>query len=273
MKTVLSDISIVVIGYDPYIDVWNHYFELLNKYWANRPATYLITNTITPNYEGVNVIPAGQNAEWSKKVQVAIKNIHTKYFILLLEDFFTTHPVNNNALNELLGVIDDNNIKYCKLLNQSRIKGKDFNSYKNLKIIGREEEYGISLQPSIWNVEFLKKIVGTDNYNAWIFEFNQIHDRKWNSTTIDSLAENRNLLQITHAVVQGKYLPSAIKVFRKQAYEINTTQRPVLSFMENFMYRTKCLVAENCPKWGHNVFKLLGQLMGVDFVSDRQKNN
>ena len=37
VKDIYNDVSILVVGYDGYIDVWNHFFELMNKYWSERP--------------------------------------------------------------------------------------------------------------------------------------------------------------------------------------------------------------------------------------------
>ncbi len=263
-------VSLVIIGYDPYKDVWDHYFELLNRYWSDRPATYLITNEITPEYAGVQAIAAGKDAEWSKKVQVALEQVQTKYFVLLLEDFFTTRPVNGQNFCDLMSLIEENDIQYCKLLNQSKIKGKRFADRKSLHIINRDEEYGISLQPAIWNRDYLRETVGSENYNAWIFEFNQIKDRKQNRDRIDCLADDSNILEITHAVVQSKYLPSAVKVFKKQGYPLNTQARAVFSGKENFKYRFKQFVKHHTPKFMHKGLKKVGRKMNVDFVSDRQ---
>ena len=270
MNEVNQNVSLLIIGFDPYKDVWDHYFELLEKYWPDRPKTYLATNVLIPDYKNVTVIPAGADAEWSKKVNVALPGIDTDYVVLLLEDFFTTSPVSNQDLNELVDCMVKHKLNYCKLLNQAKIKGDVFDNKSYLRVIGDSEEYGISLQPAIWNKEFLLKTVGPENYNAWIFEFKQVKQKNQNRNGIDCIADKRNVLKITHAVVQSKYLRRAVKVFEKQNYHIDTTQRPKLSKKENFMYRLKCVVAENTPKWLVPTLKKVGKRMGVDFVSDRQ---
>lgn len=270
MDGMMEKISLLIIGFDPYKDVWDHYFDLLNKYWSDRPQTYLATNVLTPNYQNVIAIPAGEDAEWSKKVNVALAEIKTPYVILLLEDFFTTEPVENVALEELLDCIIKNQIKYCKLLNQSKIKGDVFDNKKYLRVIGSSEEYGISLQPAIWEKDFLLTMVGTENYNAWIFELNQVKHKKQNSNGIDCIADKRNILKITHAVVQSKYLRKAVRVFAKQNYPLNIEKRPMMSFKENFKYRLKCAVAEIMPKKLRPFFKKIGKLIRIDYVSDRQ---
>jgi len=270
MNDYLNDVSLLIVGYDPYKDVWDHYFELLEKYWPERPKTYLATNELTPDYNNVTVIPAGSDAEWSKKVIVALEQIDTPFVVLLLEDFFTTRPVDSSKLAELVACMKNDNLNYCKLLNQSKIKGKVYGGKNYLRIIGEDQDYGISLQPSIWRKDFLSKTVGTENYNAWIFEFNQVKNKIQNQNGIDCIGDRRNVLEITHAVVQSKYLRKAVKVFEKQDYDINLSARPMLSKKDNFKYRLKCSVAEKTPKFLKPVLKKVGKLMKVDFVSDRQ---
>ena len=268
---ILDNISLLIIGYDPYNDVWDHYFYLLNKYWKKRPKTYLISNELVPDYYGVKVISAGKSAEWSNKVMVGLKNIDTKYVLLLLEDFFTTTSVSNDVLSNLLYVMEENNIKYCKLLNQSKIEGKSFNNLDYLHVINKNEKYGISLQPSIWEKHFLENLVGPENYNAWIFEFNQVANPIQNENGIvDSIADDRNILNITHAVVQGKYLRKAVKVFKKQGYMIDDGHREVLTRIENFKYMFKRFISQYSPDFFKPLLKKIGRLIGVEFISDRE---
>ena len=43
------NVALLIIGYDGYVDVWDSYFELLNKYWPStiRPKTYLANECVT----------------------------------------------------------------------------------------------------------------------------------------------------------------------------------------------------------------------------------
>ncbi|MCM1257606.1 MAG: hypothetical protein NC307_07095 [Roseburia sp.] len=266
----LKDISLLIIGFDPYIDVWDHYFELLDKYWAKRPKTYLATNTIEPDYLNVTVFPIGKDAEWSKKVYKSLEKLDTKYVLLLLEDFFTTSYVNNKSLDDLIGLMKENNISYCKLLNQSKMRGMAFKGKKYLHVIKRDDEYGISLQPAIWEKEFLKELVGTGNYNAWVFEMNQIRNKYQNNNGINCLADDRNILQITHAVVQSQYLRHAVRVFKKQGYYLNVGKRKVMSVPDTIKYRAKQFFSEYTPRCLKPFMKNMGRLFKFSFVSDRR---
>lgn len=270
IKDIKNNVSIVVIGFDGYKDVWDHYFNLINKYWYNRPKTYLFTNELTITYENTLTIPCGKNSEWSLKVKKAMEIIDTKYVVLLLEDFFTNSNVDSTKLYELISCMEKNDLKYCKLLNQSKIRGESFDNKDYLHVIPKDDKYGISLQPAIWEKEFLKELVGNENYNAWIFEFNRVANPIQNQNQINCIADDRNVLNITHAIVQSKYLRKAIKSFKKQNYIINTNERRQLTFIENLKYDLKCWFSEYTPTFLKPIFKSIGRLMKIDFVSDRQ---
>lgn len=58
--------------------------------------------------------------------------------------------------------------------------------------------------------------IGRDNYNAWKFEMNQLNGEKYNINKIEYLIDDRNILNITHAVVQSSYLRSAVKRWKNR---------------------------------------------------------
>ena len=116
------NVALLIIGYDGYVDVWDSYFELLNKYWPStiRPKTYLVTSVLHPNYDGVEVISAGENSEWSNKARTALEQINEDYVVLLLEDFFTTRNVDGKKLEHIVNLMEDNNLTFCRILDQKR---------------------------------------------------------------------------------------------------------------------------------------------------------
>lgn len=268
-----SDISVLFIGFDGYIDVWNHCFELLNKNWPNRPKTYLACSELKPSYDNVEIINAGKNSEWSKKVQVALDQIDTKYVLLMLEDFFVSEPVDNKKIVEALELVRSDDIKFyqilVQLIHQDRIKGKPYKGDRHIHVVPKDKKYPLNLQAAIWNREFLKERVGTENYNAWMFEINQLDVNMTRGPQIEFLIDDRNICNITHTVVQSKYLPGAIKQLKTKGYNIDRTERNVLTPKDNFKYLLKLYMYEITPQWLVKPAKQIGKLMKVDFVTDR----
>lgn len=270
-----DDVSILIIGFDGYKDVWDRDIELMNKYWPNRPKTYLADSELRPDYEGVEVINAGPDSEWSKKVQVALDKIDTKYVILLLEDFFITDKVNNDVLESIMETVENDGIKFYQLLvqlfNQRWEKGKPYKKNRDIKIIPAEKKYGINLQAAIWEKDFLKECVGAENYNAWLFEINQLGTKNYNVDKIEYLIDVRNVLNITHAVVQSKYLRAAKRKMKSLGMPISEEERAQMSFGDNFKYQFKLIMYSLTPRFLVSPAKAIGRLMKVDFVTDRIK--
>lgn len=272
-RDIYDDVSILVVGYDGYIDVWNHFFYLLNKFWPNRPKTYLATSSLVPQYKDVEVIAAGENTEWSMRASNALKRINTPYTILMLEDFFISNYVDDNKVKSCLELVENNNIKFyqilVQLICQTWEKGKAYNGNKHIHIIPAEKKYGINLQAAIWNTDFLKEKIGSGNYNAWNFEMNQLETKNYNNKKIEYLIDDRNILNITHAVVQSKYLRGAIRKMEKIDYHIDFNEREILSVKDDFKYNFKLFMYSITPKFLTKPAKAIGKLMKIDFVTDR----
>ena len=277
MRNLYDDVSILVVGFDGYVDVWNHFFELMNQYWPNRPKTYLATSEEKPEYEGVEVVTAGPNTEWSLRARAGLEKITTPYVILMLEDFFITDYVDDALVKECLELVEQDNILFyqilVQLIKQTWEKGKPYKGDKRIHIIPSDKKYGINLQAAIWNTDFLREKIGTENYNAWLFEMKQLDSKRYNQEKIEYLIDDRNILNITHTVVQSKYLRGAVKKIERQGHHIDLSERPMLSKKDDFKYNLKLFMYSATPKWLVGPAKSIGRVMKVDFVTDRIAKN
>lgn len=272
IDSIKDKVTILVVGYDGYKDVWDENFRLMNMNWNDRPRTILANGLLTPEYKNVEIINAGSDAEWSKKVQVAMKSIDTPYVLLLLEDFFIADKVDTDKIYSALQLVSDENIKFyqilVQLMKQSWAEGKAFKNDKHVHIIPSDKKYPVNLQAAIWDSDFLRECVGEENYNAWQFEIRHI-DRRVNEDKIEFLIDDTNMLNIVHSVVQSKYLRCAIKSLKKRGYSVDLSKRPMMSRNEEFKYQLKLFMYSVVPKRLVAPAKKIGKLMGVDFVTDR----
>lgn len=260
--------AIVMVGFDGYDDVWIDFFNLYKKNWADCPyKIYLADGEKGYDLPELTTVHAGKDAEWSRKVQKALEVVEEKYICLLLEDFYFGSPVDNAVVSEALDLMEKDELKYYKLNTFSPIKTAKYKNFDYLRVLPGNLEYAISLQPGIWEKDFLKEKVGTENYNAWKFEVDRINEEKNASSEPmkGCVYDERNILQIQHGIVQGKYLPECVKYFRKKGYELNQSRRSVMSFKENFIYKSKRL---NWPKPIKKVLKAVLRLFGMKFVTD-----
>ena len=266
--------AILIIGFDGYSDLWDDCINLFDKYWKNRNYdVYLANNTKKVNYEGIKVINCGEKAEWSKKVSIALSNIQEDYVCLLLEDFFIGDYVENKIIDNTLNFIKNEKIKYFKITDNNRFtptKNPIYKNKKNLKVIYDDTDYGISLQPAIWEKKYLAELIGNENYNAWTFEINRLKEEKDGKKLIltGCIEDTRNILNIKHGVLQGKLLPSTIKYFKKNNYNIKS-DREIMSFFNYRIYILKTYCRELLPNKFKKIIKIFLKKFGMEFVSDK----
>ncbi|MGN4848678.1 hypothetical protein [Bacillus cereus group sp. MYBK134-1] len=270
-----NNMAIVVVSYDGYSDLWDDFFQLLNENWGNRTyPTYLVNNTKQPNYTGVKVLNCGENAQWSTRTREAIKSIQEPYICLLLEDYFIGAEVDNNQIKEAINLMEKDKLKYYKLSTFSKIKTEKYKESLHLHNIPGDLEYGVSLQAAIWDKEYLLKLIGDEDYNAWKFEIDRIREteRAKEEVLVGCVFDNRNILNICHGVAQGKYLPPAVKYFEKRGRLLNTNSRPVMTKKEYMYYCTKGIVSQIIPNKLKNGIKVFLKFFGFKFVSLDNKN-
>ena len=265
-------LTVIVVGFDDYVDVWNHCFDLMNRFWKDRPRTILVDSELNPSYDKVDVINAGSEAEWSKKSKKALGEVSTEYILLLLEDFFISKPVDNKRILKAIELMDADQLDYYQVLiqlsNQSWAKGKSYKGDKHIRIIPSDKKYPINLQAAIWRKDFFEKCLGDGNYNTWKFEMDHMYDVV-NIDKINCVLDNSNILNIIHSVVQSKYLRSSVKALRKIGCIIHENERPILSRKDDFKYNLKLFMYGIIPKTMHSYAKKIGKIINIDFVTDR----
>lgn len=245
-------LAIVGIFYDGYEDLWYDFINLFKKNWQDCPyPLYIVNNSkeLNPekaNIEGIEVLHAGDDAEYSRKVQLATTQIDADRYLFLLEDFFIYKRIDNAKIEEILDYVQNEEIEYYTLPmlefvdKKEKEKASPFNDvYK----IGKEKEYLFSCQPSIWKREFIANLIGKENYNAWIFEGIYARcDKLRNEEFLSkSLVDYRNVLNLKHGAVQGKMLPKTVKVLKKNGYLL-TSPRGKLSKKQLFVRFVKGIV-------------------------------
>lgn len=265
-------LSIVVIGFDGYSDLWDDCIGLIKKFWIDCPYEIVfVNNELEKKWENVTVLHAGVEAEWSKKVQVALNYCNSRFICLLLEDFLIGDLVDAKKISNLIELMIAKNIDYIKLAdmnNAAKDRCKAVPENKHIHKVRYCDDYGISLQPSIWKKEFLIEKLGQENYNAWVFEFDRVKESRPNDKGYreNVLFDTRNILNIQHGVIQGKYLPLTIKYFKKRGVNLNI-KREVMKLSQYRKIRFISFCKSLIPLWLRPFVKKSLEKTGMKFVS------
>ncbi|MFC5630873.1 MULTISPECIES: hypothetical protein [Streptococcus] len=271
----VDDLAIVLPIYDGYELMWDDCINLIKKYWKHHPPIFVFTNEIKKEWENVKCFPVGANAEWSKKVQKALEIIDKKYIIILLEDFFIGDFVDNEKIKTLIAFMKSHEIDYAKLVDNNRVikksKPKFVEGYP-YEVIYQDEEYGVCLQASIWRKKFLFECVGNENYNAWIFELNEVLKTRGRVHEIASnlIEVPDNILHIQHGALQGKMIPKTIKYFEKRGYSL-TKGYSIMSRSEYLKWYFKQFGKDVTPQFAIPIVKKIAKKFGYDFVEEKWK--
>ena len=273
MKTKLA---IVGIFYDGYYDIWEDFLELLRRNWPECPyPLYIVDGNKSLEFQNnykVTVLHAGESAEYSKKVQKALEDIDAEYYLLLLEDFFLERPIGVDPLSDIIKSMENCGVSYLRMPMPEFLVGQNTKKYKQdaetgFLFIPESDEYTVTCQPSIWKKEFLSRCIGTENYNAWIFE--GIYTYSKSAHANEFLEQCRvclsNPLGLRHGAVQGKILPNVYKDICSSGYEFKN-QREILSSEQYKKHLRKQRIKGLLPR---PLQKILKKVVNSESVVDR----
>lgn len=245
-EMITNDVAIVVFTFDGYSDIWGIFFTLLKKNWIDLPFhIYTTGKTDEIKYENITYIETQMSMNWTQRLNDTLTNIHEKYVILLLEDFFIASKVNNNLVIDVIKYIKSHNIMYYKfkLPDFSLAYGKEIRIDKHRFKIDKMRKYGISIQPSIWNKKYLKSLIEKIDLNAWEFErylndIKPIDDKE----EITHVFDNRNLFNIEHALIKGRFTRKGYKLIKNEKLIKKDNYRKKLSILDSFKIKTKTII-------------------------------
>lgn len=255
----MKSLAILGVFYDGYKDTWEDFFNLFNKNWKSCPyPKYVVNNSCNINKDGFTIINAGENAEFSKKIQVAIQTIKEDYVLVLLEDFVLGKEIKSDPLIEIMGSIEKLDADYyvmpiCEFNKSYRSSKKALG--KNVFFLDNKDGYTLNCQPSIWKKDFLGERIGKLNFNAWVFEgvYRLDCDKRKPNYLEKCFCDKREPLNLVHTIVQGKIIPSAYKALVKKGYVLKCS-RQQLTFWENLKRKVRLQLSRILP---HSLKKLL----------------
>lgn len=269
-----NKMSLVVFSCDAYSDLWDGFFKFMDIYWPLKSFDcFLVNNNKEYKRDGVKVINAG-DGDWSTRTKIALEHITTPYVMPFLEDYFISEIINNTNIEDALRYVEDERINYYQLIITGKEDYSDWTHYKDRKYlynIPKTRNYWVDTSISIWDKDFFLELLGKDEYSAWKFELDRNeeakHPEKYANKTC--VIDSRWLISMCPMVIQGKYYPVSIKQMKQKGYNIDTSNRKIMSNKEVCKYKLKRFFA-SIP-FGSSFFKSIGRKLGYTFMSDLYK--
>lgn len=270
-----NELTLLLVSYDGYGDMWPAFFKCKEKFWPDCPYPLVLANNVKPfEAKNIRVINCGNDAQWSTRTRLALQSIESKYVLFLLEDLFMLDQVRTEDIQGAVELMEKDNLDYYKIMTFSKIRTRNYKGIDYLHEIPASWPYGISLQAAIWNREYFLNMVGKEDYNPWVFEVDRLQEEQESADPerVVGVFDDRNILNICHMVVQGKYLPESVSRIEKVGIDVDTTSREIMSWRENTIYSLKTCIAPFTNRHPHirNFLRAIGP---KSVVSQNTKKN
>lgn len=262
-----NNLTIVVDSFDGYSDIWSTFFEVFKKNWFDCPYPLkLVSNK--KSFYGIETINTGEETCWTDRTLAAIKQVDSKYVLLLLEDYLICNKVNNEKIREAVNFLEEREGKYLRLINIPKSR----NNYGNddfFKLYA-DEEYAVNLQAAIWDKDFLESSLKLYRGDAWSFEIGFLLC----ASAADHIVLNdcygmlNDPLHIRNGVLKGKWFPSTIRFFEKNDIHISWKERGKLTIIQVIKYNLSVWLKDRMSYNMRKKIKKFLTLIGIKFVSD-----
>lgn len=223
-------LTILIVGYDSDSDIWPLSNAMFKKNWSDCPFKTIFVSVEKKNENSPysNVVTTNGAKEYSERLLEAIKYVETPYILLLLHDFGLHKNPDSKKLLSFCDFMKTGNYKYCQLANQyglpisggTRIKGTNFSTIK------KKKAYRISLQPAIWEKDYLIEIASSIIMDS-AFDFEAFLNKKDNYclSNVDACFPNDYSFPYVDILEKGKLSYEMIEYLNENQIVFNTERQ------------------------------------------------
>jgi hypothetical protein len=236
----MKDVAVVIHTFDKYDFLWEGWYYYFTKYWCfDLPFKIVFMNdskTIRFSNNKIEQVKTGEG-EWSDRLIAGLDKLDQEYVLYMQEDFWLNEPINYGKFLWLSKQIIDNKFNKLMLtsisvsgLENDREKTNlcylDYHIYK----IKNSERYLMSHQPTIWNKEFFRSCLDS-NESPWNNEYagsNRLRTRNEDLKFYHFIQDKPGVLQTWYNAVynsphnsggvNGSYNALGIKMLEKMSY-------------------------------------------------------
>lgn len=223
-------IGVLVISCDKYSDIWAPFFHCFRRFWPECPyPTYLLTNHLTPDFQGVAVIQIGTDLSWSENVLNALKSLDEDYVLMFIDDLLLNRKVDLRRLEQIVQWVAIERPPYVQLV-QSEVPDSPYNDLVGRVLPGTL--YRTSTVLSLWKKETLQALLKPGE-SAWDFEL--IGSARSDSFG-DFFRSWADIFQVTNCIIKGKWFPPSLNTIRKLGVPLDLSVRKVMTFQEHILF-------------------------------------
>lgn len=263
------DFEVIISTCDKFSDLWDAHVLLMNQNWQDRGRTWLVTDVPTQRtFEGIRVISAGEETEITQRLKTVLEQVQSEYILFTLDDYFLTLPIEEEALQQALRVMQVEKLDYMRLLPNPAYRlrregAKEIPNHPGYYIRDTAEgNYKVSLYPGLWRTDFMRKTLDKP-LNAWQYEV--ALTPMAHALNARCAISNHNEFPFLDVIRKGKVLRKANRYFQKNP--IYQSDRPVQTVWEEVKLDTRTWIGRLLPKPLFRAAKRLMIKLGMEFYS------
>lgn len=246
--------SVLLSTCDSYVDTWEPFFVLMDRYWKECPySIYINTETMDymPSFKTELRIkalhPKKAKCQWGERIIDVLKQIDSEYIFLVLDDFFLKSCVNQEVFELCIKKLDEDvnlasiQLNSARLIQEEKIENSNDIVFKEIPKSGWKTHFN----PTIWRKSVLLSWL-RKHESIWGFElYGSQRARRWHyKETVLSL-ENPTIFDYLwvdncSVIVNGKWLASQVidDFFKTESMDIDLNVRGRITLEE---YRSRTL--------------------------------
>ena len=262
-----EQMTILILSCDKFSDLWDGQIKQLEKNWPDRDMeTFVVTDAPTDrHYEGIRILSAGTEPEWSDRLAFALREVKTPYVFLTLDDYFLIEPVSTAQIETLVETMEAQKLDYLRLFPRPKSATlEELPGCKGIRRVDTTKNYSVNLYAGIWKREFAEYTVAKP-LNAWRFEVS-LPKRALDYGASCAVCTDK-VYQILDVVRKGKLLHKSAAYFRKHPgiYE-GDRETNTWSFEAKLWCKT--MAGRHAPKPVKNALKKFLRKRGHTFFTD-----
>jgi hypothetical protein len=268
----LKDLSILVIGYDPYSDIWPTFDAFYKKSRLNgRVPCVFASSSRVIRFSSDIISVACENPFFSSRLRAGLVEIKTKYVLVLLDDYIITRLPSDNEFGSLLSLFEETDADFCSIYNFcGNVNGKQIGKIGkfHIKQLGNQVHYRINLQPALWKTSFLKQASLLQFLRPHDFEayFSETEEKKELKNNHVALTIQNGLFKFCNLINGGKLSHSGLRLMKEN--QLDLPQYKSQSRLSEHLFTVKTKIIRLLPRWIRRTIKTIGRKFGKHYYSN-----
>lgn len=173
MEQKMPLLTLCVNSCDSYSDIWDLFFQLMERYWPEAQQYPVMLNTETKAYTrsgwDIACVPGEKKEMYGSRMIRHLKRVETPYVLMLLDDFFLRCPADGQKIEQLVREMEENPNIVCFNLCPTGQEEFPSRRYPGFHQLAPDANYKLNMQAALWRTKDLMALWQKDA-DPWTWE-------------------------------------------------------------------------------------------------------